>query len=281
MSRKRDKIKRRRQLAKATGSAKRSSKKGSSQARSAKSNDSPPTMDIWIAVGVVVGVIGLLVALYFFAVRRPSHDIDPTVEVNVSTPAIESEPQPTEGVVTLQQSPVPEPKRMSWTEPPEMTLDADVDYRAVIKTEKGDIDIDLYEAKTPVTVNNFVFLARQGYYDGVIFHRVIPGFMAQTGDPTGTGTGGPGYSFRDEFDPELRHDGAGVVSMANTGRPGTNGSQFFITYGPQLHLDDAHTVFGKVVEGMDVVEQLTAQRPSDDPDAPSGDRIITIEIIEG
>ena len=264
MSRKRDKIARRRQVAKTrAGQSRPSKRKGVSGAPPA---DEParraPMMDVWIAVGIVVGVIALLVAAYFIFVRRPAQGINPTVEVNVTTPTEASTPKP-----------------MSWSAPPEMALTPGVDYQAIIVTERGDIRIDLYEEQTPLTVNNLVFLARQGYYDGVTFHRVIPGFMAQTGDPTGTGTGGPGYTFADEFDPALRHEGEGVVSMANTGDPGTNGGQFFITYATQSHLDDQHTVFGRVVEGMDVVRALTPRTP--DPNAPAGDRILTIEIIEG
>ena len=160
-----------------------------------------------------------------------------------------------------------------------MSLDLAKNYQAVLKTEKGNVRLELYDDKAPVTVNNFVLLSRQGYYDGVTFHRVIPGFMAQTGDPTATGTGGPGYRFEDEFDPALRHDSEGIVSMANAGS-NTNGSQFFITYTPLPYLDDQHAVFGKVIEGMDVVSALTPRDPSEDPNAPPGDRILAIEIIE-
>ena len=132
--------------------------------------------------------------------------------------------------------------------------------QAVIRTDKGDIRLDLYPDRAPVTVANFVNLAERGYYDGVTFHRVIANFMIQGGDPTATGSGGPGYRFEDEFHPSLRHDGPGVLSMANAG-PGTNGSQFFITHGPTPHLNDRHSVFGLVLEGQDVVLKIAANDP--------------------
>jgi cyclophilin family peptidyl-prolyl cis-trans isomerase len=161
--------------------------------------------------------------------------------------------------------------------PPSGTLDTSKSYTATFKTEKGDIVVELFADKAPLTVENFINLARSGFYDGTTFHRVIGGFMAQGGDPTGTGTGGPGYKFRDEFHPSLRHDSAGILSMANAG-PGTNGSQFFITYGPTPHLDDRHSVFGKVTEGMDVLRSIRERDPQ--RDRQPGDRIETIEISE-
>jgi peptidyl-prolyl cis-trans isomerase B (cyclophilin B) len=139
--------------------------------------------------------------------------------------------------------------------PPALSIETDRTYKVTIETNKGGIELELYPAHAPLTVNNFVFLARDGYYDGVGFHRVIANFMIQGGDPTGTGRGGPGYRFADEFDGNpLRHE-RGVISMANAG-PGTNGSQFFITHGPQPHLDGRHTVFGKVTKGLDVVDAI-------------------------
>jgi cyclophilin family peptidyl-prolyl cis-trans isomerase len=144
--------------------------------------------------------------------------------------------------------------------PPPMVIDPAKKYTATISTDAGDIVIDLFADRAPATVNNFVFLARDGYYDGVTFHRVIRDFMAQGGDPTGTGRGGPGYQFADEFDPALRHDGPGVLSMANAG-PGTNGSQFFITFRATPHLDGKHTVFGKVSGGLDVVMAIPERDP--------------------
>ncbi len=164
-----------------------------------------------------------------------------------------------------------------WNTPPEMKIDPQKKYTATMKTDKGDIVLELFADKTPVTVNNFVFLAREGFYDGVIFHRVIADFMAQGGDPTGRGTGGPGYRFQDEFHPSLKHDKPGILSMANAG-PGTNGSQFFITHVPTPWLDGKHSVFGQVIGGMDVLMSI----PPRDPQRPEypGVKIISVEITE-
>lgn len=161
-----------------------------------------------------------------------------------------------------------------YSNQPEMQIDSTKNYTATIKTDAGDIVIGLYAASVPKTVNNFVFLARDGYYDDVIFHRVISNFMAQAGDPTGTGRGGPGYSFEDEFHPELKHDGPGVLSMANAG-PNTNGSQFFITHVATPHLDNRHSVFGKVEEGLEVLLSIPDRDPTN-LDAPA----VTIQTIE-
>ena len=167
-------------------------------------------------------------------------------------------------------------KQYSGTPP--NTIDSEKTYIAMIEMEKGGkILIELYTKDVPNTVNNFVFLSRDGFYDCVTFHRVIPGFMAQTGDPTGTGRGGPGYRFEDEFSPKLKHDSEGVLSMANAG-PNTNGSQFFITLVATPHLDGAHAVFGKVIEGMDVVNNIADRDPSSA--VKPGDAIKTITIEE-
>jgi cyclophilin family peptidyl-prolyl cis-trans isomerase len=159
---------------------------------------------------------------------------------------------------------------------PEMVIDPKKKYIAKFKTSVGDFYIELFADRAPKTVNNFVFLSRDGYYNDVVFHRVIPGFMAQGGDPTGTGRGGPGYQFADEFHPSLRHDNEGILSMANAG-PNTNGSQFFITFAPTPHLDNKHSVFGKVVKGFDVVKTIQTKDPRDKNPAT---KIITIEITE-
>lgn len=141
---------------------------------------------------------------------------------------------------------------------PSMVIDQNKNYQAVIETDKGDITVDLFAQDAPKTVNSFVFLAREGFYDGVSFHRVIPGFVAQGGDPTGTGTGGPGYRFEDEINQHKVAEGA--LAMANAG-PGTNGSQFFITYSAQPHLDGKHTVFGRVSNGLDIAKSLNPAEP--------------------
>ena len=144
---------------------------------------------------------------------------------------------------------------LQWDSPPEMQIDLSKMYRATIETNKGVIELELYPQHAPKTVNNFVFLAGKGFYDGLSFHRVISNFMIQGGDPTGTGGGGPGYRFEDEVaENPLKHE-KGVISMANAG-PNTNGSQFFITHAPQPHLNRKHTVFGKVVAGQDVVDSI-------------------------
>ena len=166
---------------------------------------------------------------------------------------------------------------MKWDSPPPMVIDTGKKYTAYMETVKGTLVLELFAKDVPKTVNNFVFLAREGYYDGTTFHRVLPGFMVQGGDPTGTGRGGPGYRFEDEFT-EHGHD-AGALSMANAG-PNTNGSQFFITYVPVHQLDGKHTVFGQLVEGMDVLKSITPRDPRQNPQF-EGDKTIRITIEEG
>jgi len=155
-----------------------------------------------------------------------------------------------------------------WQRSPEMQIDLKKQYMVKMETDKGTIELELYPEHAPVTVNNFVFLAREGFYDGITFHRVIANFMIQGGDPTGTGRGGPGYRFADELvGNPLKHE-TGSLSMANAG-PNTNGSQFFITHSPQPHLNGRHTVFGKVVKGQDVVNAIR-----------QGDKMAKVEVVE-
>lgn len=168
-------------------------------------------------------------------------------------------------------------EKQQYEDCPPMTIDQTKDYVATIETEKGDITIELYAEEAPLAVNSFVFLAQDGWYDNVTFHRVVPGFVAQAGDPSGTGMGGPGYVFDNEISPDLKFDQPGLLGMANSG-PGTNGSQFFITHTSTPHLDGSYTIFGRVISGMNVVESLTPRDPSQSSYLPPGDMILSIKI---
>jgi cyclophilin family peptidyl-prolyl cis-trans isomerase len=170
-------------------------------------------------------------------------------------------------------------KRQTEFSAPGQAIEMGKSYMAVFETNKGRMVLELYAAQTPKTVNSFVWLLRHKYYDGIVFHRVLEDFMAQTGDPTGTGRGGPGYRFGDEFVPDLRHRGKGILSMANAG-PGTNGSQFFITFLDTPHLDGRHSVFGKVVEGLDVLDRLQRIDPSRPSFGVQPDRIERAYVVE-
>lgn len=188
-----------------------------------------------------------------------------TVEIEQPEPTSTAVPEMADGI-------------KQYAAPPEMQIDPQKIYLATFITDLGEIKVELFADKAPRTVNNFVFLSQDGYYDETIFHRVIPEFMAQGGDPSGTGAGGPGYQFDDEFHPDLAFDVPGLLAMANAG-PNTNGSQFFITYVPTPHLNNRHTIFGQVVEGLDVALALAPRNPQVDPEQ-AGDRLITIEIDE-
>ena len=237
---------------------------------------------------------GQRIALESVAVLA-SGPADLNIVVTEAAPAAETAAKATESNIPPGMTFTPKGKAMQYSAPPPMTIDPNGKYTATFHMEKGgEIVIELYAKEAPMTVNSFVFLAREGFYDGVTFHRVIPGFMAQGGDPTGTGTGGPGYTFESELTPLRRHDGPGVLSMANAGGLATNGSQFFITFGATPGLDgygpdgslkpcaaprvSCHTVFGKVIEGMDVVKGISPRDPS--TAASPGDVMTTIAIEE-
>lgn len=211
-----------------------------------------------LRVSVIMLAAGVLVAAS--CAGQPSKPASATV-----TPA----PAPTTQAATPA-------KPKTYSSPPPMTIDKNKKYTATIETVKGNLVLELFAKDVPLTVNNFVFLAREGFYDGSTFHRVLPDFMAQGGDPTGTGSGGPGYRFADEFTSH-GHD-AGVISMANAGA-NTNGSQFFITYVPTHYLDGKHSVFGRLISGMDVLKLLTPRDPSKNPQF-QGDKLIRITIKE-
>jgi cyclophilin family peptidyl-prolyl cis-trans isomerase len=170
-------------------------------------------------------------------------------------------------------------KDRQFAECPPMEIDPAKGYIATLHTEQGDIVIELFADKAPLAVNNFIFLAKNGWYDGVTFHRVLPDFVAQGGDPSGTGFGGPGYAFVNEISPDLKFDREGLLAMANSG-PDTNGSQFFITYAPAQQLDGGYTIFGEVIAGMDVAKKLAPRDPSTDFSLPPGDKILSVAIEE-
>src|SRR4030043_273536 len=170
-------------------------------------------------------------------------------------------------------------ENLQFTECPRLTINPTKQYIATLHTEKGDIVIELFADKAPLAVNSFIFLSRNGWFDGVTFHRVIPGFVAQAGDPTGTGYATPGYAFKNEISSDLKFDGSGVVGMANAGVD-KNGSQFFITYAAQPTLDGGYTIFGHVIEGMEVANNLTPRNPAENAELPPGDKILSVTIGE-
>jgi cyclophilin family peptidyl-prolyl cis-trans isomerase len=208
------------------------------------------------AVAALLALGGIGLGAYAFLNRDEDTAARATAD---EQPTEQPSEEPAAGAAACggQKPPAADEEKTMYQKPPDMQIDPKKSYRAEMKTSCGTIVLDLFADKAPVTVNNFVFLSGEGFYDGLVFHRVIAGFMNQGGDPKGDGTGGPGYQFEDEFDPSLRFDGPGWLAMANSG-PGTNGSQFFITAAPTEHLNDLHTIFGKVVEGMDVQETINA-----------------------
>lgn len=228
--------------------------------KNAKANKDKTTQTIAITL-IIVAVVILGVVIISSLVNKPVTNASPAATQAVQAPA-------SAGSNQIKQ----------YDKAPDMTIDSSKKYFATFKMAKGgEFVVQLYPDKAPITVNSFVFLARDGFFNGVTFHRVLDGFMAQGGDPTGTGMGGPGYEFKNE-DSDLKFDKAGVVAMANAGRD-TNGSQFFITFGPTESLNGGYTIFGQVVSGMDVVNGLTRRDPDQNPNF-SGDVIESITIEE-
>ena len=240
-------------------------------------------MNRWLAIAALVALLALILAACGGAPAAPAAETEPvaTTAAAEEAPAAATEdkvPPPAEVAEGAASELAPADRVDMYTEMPAMTIDPSKYYYATIKTDRGDIRVQLFADRAPQTVNSFVFLANEGYYNDTIFHRVIDGFMAQAGDPAGMGTGGPGYEFADEFYPGGVFDRPYLLAMANAG-PGTNGSQFFITFAPTDWLNNMHTVFGEVIEGQDVVDSLTRRDPAD-PNAPA-DTIYTILIEEG
>jgi len=221
--------------------------------------------------------------LLAFAVACGDDDDDDTENFATDPPAASEAVSPGSAGADGGDCPVvgeaPEVTMMQYDSAPEMTIDPAKEYIATIKTVRGDVTIKLRPDLAPEHVNSFVFLAREGFYKGTTFHRVLQGFMAQGGDPTGTGTGGPGYSVPAEFTAELSFQ-RGVLGMARSADPNSAGSQFFITTAPATHLDGQYTIFGEVLDGMEAVDCLTLRDPNANPNAPAGDAIISVEIAE-
>ena len=205
-------------------------------------------------------LVALLAALLACEIPEEQPTPTPVPEV-IPTPRIADTPTPPViGTPTPVTSTTAEGRTIrQYSQAPEMAIDPEGSYTADIQTNQGTISVELYAEDAPITVNNFAFLARQGFYDGVVFHRVIPNFMIQGGDPTGTGFSGPGYRFQDEIVPSLAFDSAGILAMANSG-PNTNGSQFFITVAPTPHLTGNHTIFGRVISGQEVADAISLAR---------------------
>jgi cyclophilin family peptidyl-prolyl cis-trans isomerase len=203
-----------------------------------------------VAVALVVSLVGLGIAGYAFGVFGLGQ---------ASTAAPSSSPSITAAPCDAKVPKAANQERPTYEEPPKMKIDQDRKYTATMQTSCGTIVLALFADQTPVTVNNFVTLARDGFYDGLTFHRIVPGFVIQGGDPKGDGTGGPGYRFEDEFVKSLTFDRPGLLAMANSG-PNTNGSQFFITLGPAQHLNGKHTIFGEVTEGTGVLDTIAGVR---------------------
>jgi peptidylprolyl isomerase len=237
---------------------------------------------LMIAAGAILAILALAIiaAVLRNQQAQPAATSTPLAELNVQTapPGATTASSGAEATPAPSRTPRPAPpgdrplaarppaeRNGAFSTPPPMTIDPKKSYTATIATEVGDIVIRLFPDKAPKTVNSFVFLARQGFYDGVTFHRVLENFMAQTGDPLGTGTGGPGYEFEDETENGLVFDKPGLLGMAHPNRPDSNGSQFFITFVPTSWLDGIHTVFGEVVQGMDVLSKIRLRDPDQNP----------------
>ncbi len=243
---------------------KRVSPRGGKKAQTRRINPS-------LLAGLIIGLIVIVAVVIIILSNRPPAAASTPTETAPTTAAGQ-----TQAPVVATIAPTAAVKQ--WSSAPAMTIDKTKQYTATVTMAKGgQFVIQLYPDKAPITVNNFVFLARQGFYNGVTFHRVLENFMAQGGDPTGTGSGGPGYSFVNEYS-DLKFDKAGVVAMANAGRD-TNGSQFFITFVPVPQLNGGYTIFGQVISGMDVVNGITRRDPNQNPTF-QGDVISSITIDE-
>jgi peptidylprolyl isomerase len=239
-----------------------------------RQNPVPAILSALIVVGIFV-LLGIMLAS-----NRPGAGetaAQPTDAFSALPTAAAGEAAPTAAAPAAA---VPAGEKPSYAAPPPMTIDPAKNYTATITTPRGDIVVKLRPDIAPQTVNSFVFLAREGYYDGLTWHRVLPGFMAQGGDPTGTGTGGPGYNVPAEFTDKLLFDRPGIVAMARSADPDSAGSQFFITTAPAPHLNQQYTPFGEVIEGQEIVDGIPLRNPDENPATP-GEQMVKVTITEG
>ena len=258
-----------------------------SQSSQSRKSGPPPRQNPLPAILSALVVVAIFVVLGFvLASNRPSSGQSaaaPTTDAfSAVPPAAPAEAVPTAAAVPAEAAPTaaaPAGQQLSYSAPPPMTIDPAKSYTATITTPRGDFVVNLRPDLAPQTVNSFVFLARAGYFNGLTWHRVLENFMAQGGDPTGTGGGGPGYTVPDEFTDKVKFDKPGLMAMANTGQPNSGGSQFFVTTAPADYLDGKYTIFGEVTQGQEIVNAIPLRDPEQNPTTP-GEQIVRIAIDE-
>jgi peptidylprolyl isomerase len=262
-----------------------------SQSSQSRKGGPPPRQNPLPAILSALVVVAIFVVLGFvLASNRPSSGQTagaPTVDAFSAAPTLAAgEAVPTAAGLPAEAAPTaagasaaPGGQQLSYSAPPPMTIDPAKSYTATITTPRGDFVVKLRPDLAPQTVNSFVFLARAGFFNGGTWHRVLPNFMAQGGDPTGTGTGGPGYTIPDEFTDKVKFDKPGIMAMANTGQPNSGGSQFFVTTAAAEYLDGKYTIFGEVEQGQDIVNGIPLRDPEQNPATP-GEQIVKIAIDE-
>jgi peptidylprolyl isomerase len=257
-----------------------------SQSSQSRKGGPPPRQNPLPAILSALVVVAIFIALGFMlASNRPGSGqtaAAPTVDAFSSAPTpAAAEVVPTAAATTVASEPAAAPagQKKTYSAPPPMTIDPKKSYTATFTTPRGDFVVKLRPDLAPQTVNSFVFLARDGFFNGLTWHRVLENFMAQGGDPTGTGTGGPGYTVPDEFTDKVKFDKPGLLAMANTGQPNSGGSQFFVTTAPADYLDGKYTIFGEVTQGQDIVNGIPLRDPQQNPTTP-GEQIVKITIDE-
>jgi peptidylprolyl isomerase len=254
-----------------------------SQPTRPKKGPEPPRQNYLPAIISAAVVVAIFVGLgIILASNRPGANPSaaaPTSDSFVAVPTGAADLAPTPAANAPSTAAAPAGSKKSYSAPPPMSIDPKKTYTATITTPRGDFVVKLRPDLAPQTVNSFVFLSKEGFYNGVTWHRVLPNFMAQGGDPTGTGTGGPGYTVPDEFTTKVKFDKPGILAMANTGQPNSGGSQFFVTTAPADYLDGKYTIFGEVEKGQDIVNGIPLRDPEQNPTTP-GEQIVKITIDE-